>query len=493
MFAARILGPSDLYQNLDQSKTASFTADMVLHGRWALPIDATGQPSRKPPLYNWLDAPLFAAGWHSEIALKLPSLLAGLATIGFTFVAARRVFGRAQWPMACAAACIWIAAPENAKHIYFCRPDMLLIALLTAGWLCAMSALNAPPGKLRTRWLVAMWVLTGLAVLTKGPAAALIPIYASLHALWIGARTEEGDTQRGIRPALRLGWWWGLPTVAAMAAAWLIPAYLQDPQYVRTGLLGKEMAGRLDASAGAQTIGARIMAHMRPIMFHVERFAPWSVLSLAALFMLGPINRWRAHATVPVVLWMCMVLGVMTVLAGKGGSYVAPAYPAAAILAAFALEKVLGGMKVAAGRRAGIIAGCALIVGTSISAREVFWSRGARTGTGDAIAQFARQAGQVVGDDVVVFDGLGYVPIPTLMGRHQVGAASAELLGRARWVIMPMREGLPEASVLSAELRRLRAQDGRAVEGSPRIGLWAVDAVPAEILRGLGTQEDGGT
>ena len=474
ILGARIFGPSDLYQNLDQSKTISFTADMVLNGRWALPIDAIGEPSRKPPLYNWIGAPIFALGWHSELALKLPSVLAGLATIVLTFFIARRLLGRDHSALACAAAVIWIAAPENAKHVYFARPDMLLIALLTGGWLAALCALDAPSRQARRCTLIMMWLCTGLGVLAKGPAAALIPLYAALHAIFIGARTNEGDTaQRGIRPALHLGWWWGVPIVLVMAAAWLVPAYLTNPDYVREGLLGTEMAGRFDSSAGAQSLSERIAAHSRPIRYFFERFAPWSVLSIVALLMLGPIRRWREHALAPALLWMGMVLVIMTLLAGKGGAYIAPAYPAAAILAVYAFAQLLGAFKIAPARHGVIIITCALIVGSAISVREMFFSRGARTGTGDALIAFAHDAARAVGDDTVVFDDLGYLPIPTLMGRHQAGAADADTRASARWIIMPLDEDLPEPILATPELRRLRAQDGGQRGDAIRIGLWA--------------------
>ncbi len=485
VFCARIFGPSDLYQNHDQSKTASFTADIVLNGRWALPIDMTGARTRKPPLYNWIGAPFFAAGWHSEFALKFPSVLAGLATVVLTFFAARRLFGVKEPALAYATAALWIAAPENAKHIYFCRPDIVLIALLTGGWLCAMRALDTRPGKARAWVLAAMWAITGLAAITKGPAAVLIPMYALLHSAWIGVRDAEGEMQRGRKWAARIGWW-GMPIVLAIVAAWLIPAYLADPDYVREGLLGREMAGRLDASKGAGTIVERLAAHSRPIRFFFERFAPWSALCAAALFMLGPIKRVREHPLAPTLLWVLMVLGVMTLLAGKGGSYIAPAYPAAAILAVHGFTVLLAAFKVSKAKTPVIIAACALLVGTSIGTREMFFSRGARTETGDAIVAFSRGAERIVGSDAVVFADLGYVPIPTLMGQHQVGPATEDEIGAAHWVIMPVRDSLPEPVLVSDELKRLRAQDGGVRGGVIHIGLWPIETVRDDIRGTIG-------
>src|SRR5262245_41845746 len=81
ILGARIFGASDLYDK-DQSKTIGYTADIVCNGRWLLPRDTLNQGATKPPLYNWIGALLVLATgrWH-EFVFKLPSLLAGVATM----------------------------------------------------------------------------------------------------------------------------------------------------------------------------------------------------------------------------------------------------------------------------------------------------------------------------------------------------------------------------------------------------------------------------
>jgi 4-amino-4-deoxy-L-arabinose transferase-like glycosyltransferase len=88
---ARVTGPSDLYDN-DQPDTMSYTADIVLNGQWALPRNMVGGPAHKPPLYNWIGWPLLKAGFWSEPALKMPSLLAGAVTLVVTVMMGR------TWP-----------------------------------------------------------------------------------------------------------------------------------------------------------------------------------------------------------------------------------------------------------------------------------------------------------------------------------------------------------------------------------------------------------
>jgi len=77
--AARILGPSDLWDQT-QPKTVSYTTDMIVHGRWMLPIERGEFPATKPPLYNWLAAPVVkVVGFTSEWAHKSPSIIALVA------------------------------------------------------------------------------------------------------------------------------------------------------------------------------------------------------------------------------------------------------------------------------------------------------------------------------------------------------------------------------------------------------------------------------
>src|SRR6188508_2964714 len=90
---ARFAAPSAL-QRFDQPKTVSYTGDIVVNGRLLIPRDAMGNPATKPPLVNWLAAPLVALGFWTEWAAKTPMLLGSLATLAMTVWMARRIFRR---------------------------------------------------------------------------------------------------------------------------------------------------------------------------------------------------------------------------------------------------------------------------------------------------------------------------------------------------------------------------------------------------------------
>ena len=79
--AIRITGPTDMYQG-DQPKQADYVVDIVVRGNWLLQHHEGDVIASKPPLYNWLAAPLmFRSGKANDFLLKLPSLVAGLLTL----------------------------------------------------------------------------------------------------------------------------------------------------------------------------------------------------------------------------------------------------------------------------------------------------------------------------------------------------------------------------------------------------------------------------
>ena len=237
--AIRLGGASDLYQNEDQTKTMSFTADMVLNHRFILPRDSSGEISRKPPLINWIGTPIVALGLWREWALKFPSILATVITVMLCFWMTRRMGARAAVSdptlLAVTAGIAFLANPSTAKHIYFLRPDMLNVTCLTAAWIFGTLALekNGAHQKLKA---LGFWLSVGATALAKG-ATALIPIlYVLLAARVIHDRWSAVN---------RTGWYWGLPLALAFFGVWIVPAYLMNPDYITQTLIVSELFSRI--------------------------------------------------------------------------------------------------------------------------------------------------------------------------------------------------------------------------------------------------------
>ncbi len=341
--AARVFGPCDAYDQ-DQPRTMAYTTDIIVHGRWILPIERGRIPATKPPLYNWLAVPAVRAlGFSSDFAHKLPSVVA-LCLLWSTLVLV------APGPLGWLSALLFVCNFAVFKLAYLARPDMVLALWLFWGWIAASVLLIAPPPKrtARVAFAVGFWLCVALAALTKGPAALLLPLYALLASKSLGGRWAATRV---------FGWWWGIPLSTGLFGAWAYAVYRIDSTHLLKQLLFNEFFGRITGTGSEGTGGRGPIDFVRRLgfmpLYFMGRFAPWSILTLFAIVALVrqpereaprpwrsiPGGPWLLGATIQVVL----VVAFFSFSAGKRGDYVLPALAPAAMLAAwFLLRRGVG-------------------------------------------------------------------------------------------------------------------------------------------------------
>lgn len=509
LIALRMAGASDLYHNRDQTKTMAYTTDIVLNGRWALPRDNVGSFARKPPLVNWLGAPFQGMGLWSEWAFKVPCMISALAATALTmFMAYRQIArcrpehllrlgrgkGRGRAPegdeagrdpgfdvaaapvddaggagwgrkmalaaigAAAAAGAMYLANPSTTKHVYFLRPNMLNAAVMALAWASATVALD-PATRRPGRWALTFWLATAATALSIGPTAFENLAYAAVAPFVIG---------RGWPSVRRLGWLWGLPLTLAIVGAWLGAAYLQAPDFVVHQLIGGETVKRVvDASDHSQSYLLVILGTAWVIPgYFFERMAPWSIPAFAAIvaILIRP-DRWRSHPMTPAVLWVLCVMLVLLPVASKGGTFTMPAYPAAAVLAAYALVRPTGWLQIRAGR----LVAAAAVVMVAIGLIKGFATSQAKTHPAERIKAFAADVRPVIGEDPVVFTKLnpesdGFSALPSLLGRHQAGAPTEAMRRDAAWHITSIAHdaAAPDSARVVSERIDRYADDGFA-------------------------------
>lgn len=439
IFGSRWFGPSDLYDN-DQPKTVAYTVDMVNNGHWLLPMDMLGRPATKPPMYNWIGAPAVAAGYHSEFALKLPSTLAAFVTVVLTWFAGRWtagliiVSGSDVKPEGVlddpsfhaemgALACIALLANYMfVKLCYTARPDMVLTAFLTAGWLSA-SVLLFRDAKPRGTWLLqlVLWLCVAGAALTKGPPALLLVIYVLLGGKLLGGRWSK---------ALRTGIVWGLPLAIVLTGLWAWAAYQSDPVHFNEVFLGRETVERVGRGG---VLGILTEIWKMPVLF-VSKFLPWSVFAIMGawhVFKTHPRRQWFADSLGPAMLWALIVIVFFSLSGGKRADYLAPAFPAGAVLAAFWLVCESKRLLNFQPWRPAVLG---LVVALGLAAYEWKGSAAARDGYGDHVRHFVQIVELVTCNEPIRFDHTGYTPIQPLMGVNRVEDGSGS---EAVWVIRP--------------------------------------------------------
>jgi 4-amino-4-deoxy-L-arabinose transferase-like glycosyltransferase len=507
LLAARMAGPSDGWDQT-QPKTIAYTTDIIIHGRWLLPMERGELPATKPPLYNWLAVPgVKALGFSSELAHKLPSVLALVACWALVIVLGSRI-GRAADGPAAKAGLGWLAALMLAANYtmfklgWLARPDMLLTLWLFIAWACATASMVEPRGK-RPVVIILFWVNIALAGLTKGPVAMAPVVYAL-----IAARALAGEW----RAVHRLQWWWGLPLAAVIGAAWLHAVWRIDPDHLVQKLWHDEVWGRITGRGpeGNQKGPIGWLTDLPHIAsYFIVRFLPWSAAAIAAIIALwrrresggravraenGDSDRTARAWLHGAAIWVVMVVVLFTLSTGKRADYIASAFPAGAILAAWWL--VCAPPRWAA-RRPWLVPAAAAMVLAAMTAVNIVQPQQPAPGFSRAIERFIHEAEAQLAADPrpVEFYKAGSTHVQAFLGFSQ-GEDADRIVKRIRagerlWVISGRKSSPPHELddwLAPKKLPDRIAPAGRSADlpraaGWPEhLTLWSIEPVAADVV-----------
>lgn len=328
-----------------------------------------GEPyTQKPPLYYWLAALAGAVpGRVSEAAARLPSALAGMATVAICFAFARRLF-----PGGCAGLLSGAFLLSSFRFAHLARRaqlDVLLTAFETlalfAYWRIVASSPEETPERAprRTRWLVLLHAALGAAALTKGPVGWMPLLVMAAHLAWEG----RPGALRSLLPP------WALLLSVAPVLAWIAGATALAPAGFFQEAVVDNLLGRVvDADS-----------HVRPVYYYLYQlpadFLPWTLLLPFAVAFLVRTTRpdqrekrerretrkrripssWRL-----LVVWVVVPLAVLSLASGKRGLYLLPTFPALAMMLGGALD----GWRRDADRLPAVLRGGLLAVGIALLA-----------------------------------------------------------------------------------------------------------------------------
>jgi 4-amino-4-deoxy-L-arabinose transferase-like glycosyltransferase len=367
-------------------------------------------------------------------------------------------------------------SPAIYKLCYLARPDTILMLWLVLGWfaatkvaLCtrervqAMSEDTARPGVFS--WQLIMWTSAGLAGLTKGPAALAIPAFAFVFG-WFLPRIEKSRTDSATktgrfttflacarRSFRRFGMGWGIPLMVMMPVAWLLLAYLDDPVHTYNILIREEITDRILGIGDEGTSRGPwdwVYTFFDMPFYFLTRFLPWSVLFIGAAvdFLRKPGSRSRRPFGLPqldesgedepgdsvielrtwlvsALLWPVLIVILFTLSAGKRADYIAPAFPVAAVLVAWALSHL--GIRVLRNRlgTAGFVTACMVTLAAMITVENTS-GFSARHRLGDALEQFGKEARPIIAgapERPVEFYFSGAMPVQAVFHRAQFDLA----------------------------------------------------------------------
>ena len=302
----------------DEAIYAALSRAIVDHGGWVVMHFNSSPWLEKPPLYVWTSAVLYRLFGANEFWTRMPAAVSAMGMLLFTYLLARRLFGR---PAGLVAATVALLTPPLLFTSRFGNVDMML-TMFTVAAIYAYVRTQAD-----ARYWIACGAACGLAVMTKGAGAgvAVLPLAALMLIDMARGRLSRG---RWLLAGIAVG--------LAIAIPWHLAALLQAPEVFWGQYLGKNVVAR---------VAVPLEGHVGGPLFYVavlaSTYEPWlPLLVVAAWLALGA--AWRREADTHVALIPMALTFVLYSLAvrTKQNWYILPMYPFAAILVGYAAVRV---------------------------------------------------------------------------------------------------------------------------------------------------------
>jgi 4-amino-4-deoxy-L-arabinose transferase-like glycosyltransferase len=301
----------------DEGRYAEIPREMVASGDYLTPRLNGVKYFEKPPLMYWMTAASIRLFGVNEWSLRLwPALLALLGCMS-VYVLGLRLYGPGA---GLAAAAVLASSPLYDLLGGVLSLDMPVSAWITAALAAFLLGVREPPGASRRAWLYAFYVLTALAVLTKGLVGIVLP--ALVIGAWI-AILGEWRLLREIHLATGLG------LVLAVAAPWHILVSQAHPEFAQFYLVHEHLQRYLTTQHG----------RYQPVWYFVPvlivGFFPWCALLPAALRGAWP-QLWRERRERReqwfLLLWAALPFAFFSLSDSKLIPHVLPVLPPLAVL-----------------------------------------------------------------------------------------------------------------------------------------------------------------
>jgi len=304
----------------DESRLANSALEMVRNGHWLVPSYG-GVPdhwSVKPPLLIWQMAALLQLGLPPLLAVRLPTMLAGLATVGCVWAVCRYTL-RDRAAAVLAGLLLLSASVFTNIHIARTGDYDVPLGLFTLLYVLTFWRSIEQRGKVHTGWFAIFAAALVLAVMTKGVAGTF-----GLVGLFIFTLVK-----RQLLTLLRNLYVWSFALFALfLCLGYYASRELYDPGYL-AAVWQNELASRYFATNEGHSEGPLFYINLLIIWFEPGLI----LLPLVALTVLRADSRRQSLATLCLVCAVSMLI-VLTTSRTKIFWYATPVFPFLAIAAA---------------------------------------------------------------------------------------------------------------------------------------------------------------
>lgn len=301
----------------DEGRYAEIAREMAISGDWITPRLNGIKYFEKPPFQYWMTALAYQSFGVNEWTARLWTALSGFLGIMLVWFAGSRLFGQKAGQL---------GALFLATNLYYVALaqintlDMGLTFFLTLSLAGFLLAQRESPGTAQERnWMLVAWGAAAGAMLSKGLIGVVIPsaslvIYSVL--------------QRDFTPWRRLHFLPGLLLFLILAAPWFIAATLRNPEFPNFFFIHEHF------QRFTSTVHRRDEAPWYFLPILIVGLIPWIALALH-----GIVSAWRTPSREGnfspqrfLVGWCAFVLIFFSLSGSKLPAYLAPLFPALALL-----------------------------------------------------------------------------------------------------------------------------------------------------------------
>jgi 4-amino-4-deoxy-L-arabinose transferase-like glycosyltransferase len=331
----------------DEARYGEIAREMIELGDWVTPHLNYVKYFEKPPLIYWLTALNFRLFGMSEFVVRLWPALFGLLGLLVAYGVGRSMYGAAAGQIAAA---LLATAPLYFGFSQIVVLDMPLSAVMAIGlgafWIAFIDA------RRRRLGVLVLYVATALAVLIKGPVAAVLTGGVIAVFLLLQGRL---DALRWLLSPL------GICLFLAVAMPWFILVSRRNPEFVDFFVVKQHIDRFL-----------RPDEHREPLWFFVPivfgGLLPWSGFVLLAPRALGGflrrlITRRVSPGALYCVVWSGLIFTFFSLSGSKLATYVLPIFCPLAVLLGRFFAQILDRRDVHALR-----SGCIGLLGFAVAA-----------------------------------------------------------------------------------------------------------------------------
>ncbi len=302
----------------DEAFYAQVSREMHDSGNW---IDLTwgGQPwYDKPPLYMWVTAFFYGLFGVNEFSARLFSALAGIGLVFTVYLLSSKLFSKRTGILSA------IMAMSTFHILWIARMGTLdvVFTLFTA-----LSIYTFIKREDKPFYLVFAFMWFGLAFMTKGPGAFIVPVILAPYLLVSGNCGLFRDKF----------FWAGSVVVLVVMGFWYGATYMHYGNEFISGHFFQNLVTRTTGVMDGHEGGW--LTYINVILYKGK---PWGTLGLIAfpLFVYHSIKSGEIKSRI-IIAWILMVYLVFSLVQTKLHWYIFPIYPALMVVAGWSMDKIL--------------------------------------------------------------------------------------------------------------------------------------------------------